>query len=74
MEASGLLEVVAKEQLGLSGMLEILDGSLMGLCSRSRLERAQIATLSGPRVLFSGVEPILAGFEFSDHDQPRASM
>jgi hypothetical protein len=41
-------------------MLKILDRPLMLFRTFARFERAEISSLSGLRVLFSGIEPILA--------------
>src|SRR5437879_590048 len=51
----------------LAFMLEKLDGTLVLFGRFSRLECAQISPLAGPRIDFSRIEPILAGFEFADH-------
>jgi hypothetical protein len=48
-------------------VFKILYCPLVLLCGCARLKRSQISALSGFGVFFSGIEPILAGFEFSDH-------
>jgi hypothetical protein len=48
-------------------VLEVLDRALVPLCRWPCLERAEIATLAGLWIPFPRVEPVLAGFQFSDH-------
>jgi hypothetical protein len=38
---------------------------LFGLLARFKC--AEVAALTGPRILFSGVESVFAGFQFSNH-------
>jgi hypothetical protein len=47
--------------------LKVLHGPFMLLRGSARFKGPQISSLSRLCVLFSGIEPILAGFEFSDH-------
>ena len=47
--------------------LEILDLALVFLGRRPGLEGTEIAALAGPGVLLAGVEPVLAGFQLTDH-------
>src|SRR5450755_1222852 len=47
--------------------LEILHVSLVFFRSRARFEGAEIAALAGLRIHFSGIEPIFARLQFSDH-------
>jgi hypothetical protein len=54
-------------------VLEVLHRTFTLLCGFARLKRSQISTLSRFCVSFSGIEPILAGFEFSNHRNSSSS-
>jgi hypothetical protein len=47
--------------------LEILHGALVLFSGRARFEGAEIAALAGLRVHFSGIEPVFARRQLSDH-------
>src|SRR5450432_1696553 len=47
--------------------LEILHGALVLFRGRARFEGAEIAALAGFRIHLSGIEPIFARLQFSDH-------
>src|SRR6516225_9281090 len=53
----------------LMAMLEKLDGTLVFLGGLSGRESAQVAALAGASILLARIQPIFAGFEFSDHDE-----
>jgi hypothetical protein len=53
--------------------LEELDRALVLFGILKRYERAEISAFARLRVDFSGVETVLARFQFSDHRQPRSS-
>jgi hypothetical protein len=48
--------------------LEKLYGALVGLSFFSRRKGAQIAALAGFGILLAGIETVLAGREFADHN------
>jgi len=46
---------------------EILNLALVLFRSRARFEGAEIAALAGFWIHFSGIEPVFAGLQFTDH-------
>lgn len=50
-----------------SMMFEVLNCAFVRFRSVSGIKRSQIFTLAGFGVFLSGIEPILARFQFSDH-------
>ncbi len=48
-------------------VLEVLNSALVLFRFLERLERTQVTTLTGFRVGLARIEPVLAGFELSDH-------
>jgi hypothetical protein len=58
--------------LGLIGVLstplEKLHCLLVFLCLRLRGECAEISSLPGFRIFLAGIQPVFAGFQFSDHE------
>src|SRR5207244_4059214 len=51
-------------------VLEELHGPLMLLSLFHGAERAEVPPPAGLRVDFAGIEPILARFQFANHDAP----
>jgi hypothetical protein len=47
---------------------EELDGAFVRKCSLAGLEGAQIPAFASFGVLLTGVEAVLAGFQFANHD------
>ena len=57
-----------REASGAASMpLEILHGALVLFSGYARFEGAEIAALAGLRVQFSGIEPVFARLQLSDH-------
>ena len=54
--------------MSLVTVFEELYRSFVFLSSTARGERAQVPALAGLRINFAGIEPVLAGFEFANHD------
>jgi hypothetical protein len=50
--------------------LEVLDGTLVLLGCLARAESAQVSAFARLGVWPSRIQPVLAGFQFSDHDFP----
>src|SRR6476620_10739558 len=48
--------------------LEVLHGAFMLFRRCARLEGTEIPPLAGLRIYLAGIEPVLAGLQFSDHD------
>jgi hypothetical protein len=61
-------EQAASQVMFLLVMLEILHGPLVFFRSSPRAKRAEIAALTGSRILLPRVEPILSRFQLADHD------
>ena len=49
--------------------LEILHGAFMFLRGFLSVKRAEVATLARLGILLARIEPVLSGFQFSDHDE-----
>lgn len=52
--------------------LEVLDGALVLFGGGARGESAEVAALAGPWVFLARIEPVLTGFELSDHAKETA--
>jgi hypothetical protein len=48
-------------------VLEILNRAFVFLRASLAIERTEIFSFARSRIFLPGIEPILAGFEFSDH-------
>jgi len=48
--------------------LEILNGAFVFLRRSPCLERAEISSFARLRIFLTGIQPVLAGSQFSDHD------
>jgi len=48
-------------------MLEILNRAFVFLRCTLAVERAEIFSFARSRIFLAGIQPILAGFQFSDH-------
>ena len=48
--------------------LEILNGAFVFLRRGLCIERAEISSFARLRIFLAGIQPVLAGFQFSDHD------
>src|SRR5258705_2785883 len=48
--------------------LEVLHGAFMLFGRRARLEGTKIPLLAGLRIYLAGIEPVLAGLQFPDHN------
>ena len=54
--------------------LEILYVALVLFGRRAGLERAEVAALAGSGIDLAGIEPVLAGFQFANHDRPLSGL
>ncbi len=48
--------------------LEVLDSSFVFLCLRLCSECAEISSFPGFRIFLAGIQSVLAGFQFSNHE------
>jgi hypothetical protein len=48
--------------------LEVLNGTFVFLRHGLCIERAEISSFARLRIFLAGIQPVLAGFQFSDHD------
>ena len=57
-------QIEARESLM---VLEILNRAFVFLRCTLAVERAEIFSFARSRIFLAGIQPILAGFQFSDH-------
>jgi hypothetical protein len=48
--------------------LEVLNGAFVFLRRGLCIERAEISSFARLRIFLAGIQPVLTGFQFSDHD------
>jgi len=53
------------------GPLKVLNGSFVFLCLNLGSECAEISSFPGFRIFLAGMQPVFAGFQFSDHEDFR---
>ena len=49
-------------------VLEILNRAFVFLCRTLAVERAEIFSFARSRIFLAGIQPILAGFQFPNHN------
>jgi len=54
-------------------LFEILNRAFVFLRCCLALERAEISSLARSRIFVAGIQPILAGFQFPNHNDSRRS-
>jgi hypothetical protein len=66
-DGDGKFEPVKRALVRSMLAFEKLNGAFVLLRFRARRKRSEVPPLAGFRVELSGIEPILAGFQFADH-------
>jgi hypothetical protein len=54
--------------------LEILNRAFVLLRRSPAIERAEIFAFAGSRILLAGIQPILAGFQFPNHNDSLGAL
>ena len=54
--------------------LEILNRAFVFLCRSLAVKRAEIFSLARSRIFLAGIQPILAGFQFPNHNDFRRAV